>query len=262
MKVVILGSGTSTGVPVIGCQCEVCTSTLSFNKRTRASIAVTSDSGEVLIVDTTPEFRIQVLTQRILRIDGVLYTHTHADHCHGFDDLRALSFKDKRTIECMLLEEHVADFKARFRYAFEDTGYKGKIPQIKLTTIPNGKFHFCGMEIEPIRLPHGHMTTCGIRIGSFVYATDFKRFPEAAIQRLRNSIHTMVASGVHFGQHETHSVIPETVELMRDLGVTQGYITHLSHSVDHRRDREKLPSNVEFAFDGMVIDVNQKLKYL
>jgi phosphoribosyl 1,2-cyclic phosphate phosphodiesterase len=263
MKVFVLGSGTSTGVPVIGCHCEVCSSSSPFNKRMRASIALMGESGEVLVIDTTPEFRLQVINNRLDRIDGVLYTHTHADHCHGFDDLRALSFGSKRsnTIECMLLEDHIADFKSKFRYAFEDTGYKGTVPQIRVTKIPDEPFQFCGLDIEPVRLPHGHVTTCGIRVGGFVYATDFKTFPKDTIARWRGFVDTMIVSGVHFGKHETHSVIPESLALLDELGVRRGFITHISHNVDHERDRSRLPQNVEFAFDGMVIDVNQNLKY-
>lgn len=256
MKVVVLGSGTSTGVPVIGCECEVCQSKAERNQRTRASLAVTSSSGATtLVIDTATEFRLQVLRAGIKKVDAVLYTHIHADHCHGFDDLRAFSFREKKVIPCFLGVDHEQEFRARFQYAFDDTGYNGSKPQITLERIPEGPFQIGDLSIDPIILPHGHVRTWGFRIGNFAYATDFKTFSEDQIARWRGKIKTMVASGIHFGRHSTHSVIPETIELFRRLDVQHGVITHLAHEIDYLRDGERLPSHVEFAYDGMTIDV-------
>ena len=254
MKVIILGSGTSSGVPVIGCHCPVCLSLDSRNRRTRASLAIQSGT-QTLLIDTSPEMRLQVLAAKIDTIEAVLYTHIHADHSQGFDDLRAFYFKSKRSIDCFLMQEFHADFKQRFRYAFEDTGYLGAKPQIQLKAMPNQLFKLGPWDIEPVRLPHGNITTCGFRFGNFAYATDFKGFPEEIKQRWKGKIDTMVASGIHYGQHPSHSVIPETLELFQQLEVRRGIISHLAHDIDYVINSKNLPSHVEFAFDGMTIDL-------
>lgn len=254
MKLMILGSGTSTGVPVIGCPCAVCKSPDIRNKRTRASIALQKGS-ETLLIDTSPEMRLQVLQAGIDTVSAVLYTHTHADHTQGFDDLRQFYFRRRQSIDCYLMEEYHTEFRERFRYAFEDTGYLGATPQVTLKSMPEGGFSVGNFEIEPVRLSHGHVTTCGFRFGNFVYATDFKGFPADVIERWRGRIHTMVASGIHFGSHKTHNVIPETIELFRQLGVKRGIISHLAHDVDYAKHNAEMPPAVELAYDGMTIDL-------
>ncbi|MFW7377952.1 MAG: MBL fold metallo-hydrolase [Oligoflexus sp.] len=255
MRVHILGSGTSTGVPVIGCTCEVCQSSDPKNKRTRASIAVVVDEDRRFLIDTAPEMRLQILAAGIPSINAVLYTHMHADHTQGFDDLRAFYFKKRQTIPTYLLAEYEDEFRRRFAYAFEETGYLGAKPQIDLRFIPEKKFVIDEVEIEPIVLPHGHVRSCGFRFGEFAYVTDFKGFSKAQIAAWRGKVKVMVASGIHFREHGTHSVIPETLDLFAQLGVEKGVISHLSHEVEHTRDRSRLPRCVEFAYDGMVIDL-------
>lgn len=254
MKVVILGSGTSTGVPVIGCGCAVCQSTNHKNFRSRASVAI-EHKGHWYVIDTGPDFRTQVLKARIEKLGAVFYTHTHADHCHGFDDLRAFSFYSSDAIPCYLLPEHIEDFKNRFSYAFVETGYKGAKPLASLKLIPNTPFLVDDLEIEPVRLQHGHMITCGFRIGGFAYLTDFKGFPSDKLLSWKGKIHTLVASGIHFGDHPSHNNIPETCDLFKELGVERGILTHLSHRVDYVSDAGRLPQGVEFAYDGMQVDV-------
>jgi phosphoribosyl 1,2-cyclic phosphate phosphodiesterase len=254
VKVLVMGSGTSTGVPVIGCQCSICLSSDLKDRRTRASIALQNGGGWV-IVDTGPDFRAQILSQNILKVKAVLYTHIHADHCHGFDDLRAFSFQSSEPIPCYLMSEHLTEFKVRFAYAFEDTGYTGSKPVVDLREIPEQPFFVQDLEVEPIRLPHGHFTTCGFRFGNFAYITDFKAFPDAWIPKWKGKIHTLVASGIHFKPHPAHSSIPETCELFARLEVKRGIITHLSHKVAFERDSINLPKDVFLAYDGMVIDL-------
>lgn len=254
MKAVLLGSGTSTGVPVIGCRCSVCTSQHPRNQRTRASVAVQSDEQTILI-DTSPEMRLQLLSADIRRLRAVVYTHLHADHVHGFDDLRAFYFKNHKPLDVYLLPELIPEMKTRFAYAFEATGYQGAVPQVILHPIPEGPFTIGPFEVDPIRLPHGHVTTCGFRFENFVYATDFKAFPQKGIERWRGRVDTMIASGIHFGQHPSHSVIPETLKLFEDLAVRRGILSHLSHDVDYAKHAHLLPPYAEFGFDGMTIDL-------
>ncbi|MBC7532751.1 MAG: MBL fold metallo-hydrolase [Oligoflexus sp.] len=254
MRVHILGSGTSSGVPVIGCHCSVCRSSDPKNQRTRASIAV-SEAGRTVMIDTSPEMRLQVIRAGIEDIDGLLYSHMHADHTAGFDDLRAFFFKTRRPLDCYLLPEYFEELKTRFRYAFVDLGYHGVTPQVNLHAIPDESFHFAGFDIEPVRLQHGNVPSCGFRFGRFAYVTDFKNFPLKKIEEWRGKIDVMVASGIHFGTHTTHSVIPETLQLFDDLAVKRGIISHLAHDVDYVEHAALLPNFAEYAFDGMTIDL-------
>lgn len=257
MRVTLLGTGTSTGVPVIGCRCEVCISNSSYNKRMRTSLAVTTDDGRNIIFDTSSEFRIQVLRADIRTLQAVIYTHVHADHCHGFDDLRAFYFKDKSPVPCYLGAEYEAEFRSRFSYAFEDTGYLGAKPQVELRILPEqSPLRIGDVEIDFLRLPHGHVISYAYRLGNFAYATDFKTFSPEQIEQWRGKIDTMVASGIHFGKHNTHSTIPETIELFKALKVRDGIITHIAHDVDHERDSKRLPRGVRFGYDGMNFSVN------
>lgn len=254
MQAILLGTGTSTGIPVIGCACEICQSPHAEDRRTRTSLAL-RNGAETLLFDTAPELRLQVLAAGIKTVRDVIYTHVHADHCHGFDDLRAFYFTSNQPVTCWIPEEFIDEFRTRFSYAFEDTGYLGSKPQVRLKPLPRAPFRIGSFEIDPIRLPHGNVSTAAFRIDSFAYATDFKAFDETQIAAWRGKIRTMVASGIHFGEHKTHSTIPETIALFQELGVERGIITHLSHDVGHHRDRGRLPRGVEFGFDGMVIEV-------
>lgn len=250
MEIIILGSGTSAGVPVIGCHCEVCDGLEPKNQRSRASIAIIY-RGKTILIDTAPELRIQLRKAKIDRADAILYTHLHADHLHGFDDIRAFGFTDSTPVPVYLRDTYMEELTTRFSYAFQDTGYKGARPIVELRRIDSQPFNFLDIEIDPIELPHGSVTTSAFRIDNFAYATDFKRFSLEQIERWKGKIHTMIASGIHFGQHDTHSVIPETIDLFDKLEVQRGIISHLAHQVDYVRDSPKLPKHVEFAYDDM-----------
>ncbi len=256
LRVRVLGCGTSTGVPIIGCGCRVCQSIDPKNSRLRSSILVEVRSPALrLVIDTTPEFRLQMLRERVAHLDGVLMTHTHADHCHGFDDLRAFYFWHHRAIPVWMAHGHVQDFQRRFPYLFQKTGYLGTVASVSLHTLSHRAFQVEGMSIEHAELPHGSTVSTAYRIGAFAYATDFQYFPDAVIERWKGKIHTMVASGLRFQPHPTHSSIPETIELFRRLEVKRGILTHLTHDVEYIRDSAGLPAGIELAYDGMVVDL-------
>lgn len=256
LKITILGSGTSTGVPVIACPCEVCHSSSPFNKRTRASILIHhTQTGENMVIDTPPDFRTHMIRHNVQTLDHALYTHTHADHCHGLDDLRAFYFFRKTPVQCWIHQRHAEEFRERFAYVFKETGYLGTKPQISLNEFTQSHIKIGSLDVESVDLPHGNVTTSAYRIGSFAYATDFKFFPENLIRQWKNKVKFFIASGVGFKEHPTHSSVPETVQLFETLGVSKGIITHLSHSVDYERDRDKLAPNVEFAYDGLTFTV-------
>ncbi len=258
MRVRILGSGTSTGVPVLGCDCKVCTSSKPHYKRLRSSILISFEGGNALI-DTGPDLRQQMLSASAPNVDAVWMTHTHADHLHGLDEIRALSFKRKSPIELWAKQEHLVDIKSRFHYLFQDTGYKGFVPAIETKEV-SACFQSLGQKVETVYLPHGHMQTVAYKVGSFAYATDFKKFPPEAIAAWKGRIHTMVASGIRYREHASHSSVYETIQLFKDLEVKRGFIHHLAHDVDADLDASKLPENVQFAFDGLEFDVSKLLE--
>lgn len=253
--VTILGSGTSTGVPVIGCLCATCTSADPRDQRLRASILLTLETGQQLVIDTGPDFRAQMLAAKVMTLTDVLYTHTHADHCHGFDDLRAFYFTHRQSVTCHIAARHEEDFRARFSYAFENTGYVGIKPQVVLRSFQDETFTIGDFTIEPAYAPHGHVQSAVFRFGRFAYATDFKVLPPELRDRWRGKIDVMIASAIRYGDHPTHSCVPETLALFKDLGVKQGYLTHIAHELRHEVDDLKLPPHVRLSYDGLRIPV-------
>lgn len=198
-----------------------------------------------------------MLRAQVKSLAYVLYTHIHADHCHGFDDLRMFAFSKRDSpITCYMDAAFIPEFKERFRYAFTTNAYYGTLPQVDLQEIPTDRFTVAGLEIESVRLPHGNVMTNAFRIGSFAYATDFKSFSADVIARWQNKIETMIISGVQFRPHKTHSSVPESIAVLEALGVKRGFITHLSHEVDYREHRSQLPAFVDFAHDGLVIELS------
>lgn len=255
----ILGSGTSTGVPVIGCSCRVCISDEPKNKRLRASILLDfPDLGKKLVVDTSPDFRQQMLREKVSNLDAILYTHTHADHLHGFDDVRAFYFHDHKPLDVYGKKDDLEDIRTRFSYAFQNTGYSGVTPETILHPIEEGTFSiFDGrVEVEAFFLPHGAVLSTCFRIGKFAYATDFKSFPEHVISAWEGKIHTMIASGLHYKPHNTHSLVPETIKLFERLKVKKGVVTHLSHQVDYRRPKIPLGGPFEYGYDGLSVSLD------
>lgn len=257
LRIRVLGCGTSTGVPVIGCDCSVCQSSLRENKRRRSSILIQElNSKKNIVIDTGPDFRWQMLDANISVLDGVLYTHTHADHCHGFDDLRPFFFNGKKhAMGCYATKEHFNELCSRFPYAFSDTGYIGMVPTLSLVELKDSPVNVAGMEVEFLRLPHGSMESTAFRIGEFAYATDFEHFPDKAIEAWRGKITYMIASGLRFRDHPTHSTVNQTISLFNKLGVRNGVLTHMSHDVDYAKDSQTLPDHVVYAYDGLTFDV-------
>ncbi|MCY4443560.1 MAG: MBL fold metallo-hydrolase [Proteobacteria bacterium] len=261
IEVKVLGSGTSTGVPVVGCDCQVCLSDSSYNKRLRSSILISrQDNQEHVIVDTSPDLRAQLLSQGWgsgETLKKVLYTHTHADHSHGFDDLRVFCFRDKKPIDVFLKQADKEDLMKRFSYAFEASLYSGVVPQIQFHHIQENAFALWpDVWVEPYFLPHGTVQSTAFRLGRFAYATDFQNFSEKQIRGWQGKIDTMIASGVHMRSHPTHSSIPETLALFDRLEVRRGILTHLSHEVDYVTISSQLPPGRELAFDGMCLSVD------
>lgn len=246
LEVTILGSGTSTGVPMAGCRCAVCTSDAPENRRTRCSVLL-SHEGRHVLVDTSTDLRQQALREGIDRIDAVLYTHAHADHLHGIDDLRPFN---RSTAPIPLYGDPATLQRVRqtFDYIFSDEIDPGYRPRLETRPV-TGPFELFGLRIDPIPLRHGQGNSLGYRIGPFAYLTDCSAIPPSSAERLKG-LEVLVIDGLRFTPHATHFNIPQAIAAAESLGARRTLLTHLSHDVDHPRHSAGLPPGVEFAFDG------------
>lgn len=252
-EVIILGTGTSVGVPALGCECDVCRSDDPRNNRTRCSIAVLTSSGTILI-DTPPDMRTQLLREKIPLVHAVLFTHEHADHLFGLDDVRLFPFRLGTPVP--LFCEAIVEKRIRksFDYAFsdrEDT-HPGATPRLEFQTIqPDQPFEVLGLTVTPIRMSHGpHFDVLGFRIGDFAYCTDTNHIPDSSLARLEG-IDTLVIDALRQKPHPTHFNVDEAVDVSRALGPRRTYLTHVCHDLDHQRTNDWLPDGVELAYDGL-----------
>lgn len=247
MEITILGSGTSTGIPMVGCTCPVCRSADSRDRRSRASLLITHNGNKIL-VDTSTDLRTQMLRQRIDRIDAVLFTHAHADHVNGIDDLRGFHFLHRRLIPCFGTSTTLARLQSGFRYVFTRDEGATHPPLLEPAEI-DGPFELFGLRIIPIPLEHGTGSSCGYRIGPFAYLTDCSGIP-ATSARLLSGIRTVVIDGLRWSAHPFHFNIDGAIAAARNIGAVRIILTHLTHEVSHA-DSIRLPAGVEFAWDGM-----------
>lgn len=253
LTVTILGSGTSTGVPVPGCSCSVCVSDDPQNVRTRCSVLLTCGDRNILI-DTATDLRQQVLREKIDHVDAVLYTHTHADHIHGIDDLRSFNIASGRPIPIFGSPETLAVIRRNFGYIFDEELEPGYRPRLEARAI-EGPFDLFGLSVEPLPLRHGSGVSLGYRIGAFAYLVDCNAIPAETLPRLR-SIETLVIDALRFRPHTTHFNIAQALEVAGRIKARRTFLTHLSHDVDHARHAPLLPSGVELAYDGQRIEVD------
>ena len=247
MKITVLGSGTSSGVPAVGCSCSVCRSKNPRNRRTRCSILVEADGGR-LLVDTSPDLRFQLLRENVGAIDGVLYTHAHADHLHGIDDLRPLSYR--KNLPLYGSEEILEEIRSRFPYIFGRTVQRGGGKPDLQTVAVRESFSAAGMMITPIPVYHGVIPIYGYRFGDFVYITDCSRIPEESFSLLAGC-RFMILGGLRYETHETHFSINEALEVIKKTGPERAWLTHICHDVDHDTLRSELPGHIEPAYDGL-----------
>jgi phosphoribosyl 1,2-cyclic phosphate phosphodiesterase len=252
----ILGSGTSQGVPVIGCKCETCRSSDPRDRRSRPS-ALFRVEGRNLLIDTSSDFRDQMLRFEIDRIDAVLLTHHHFDHIGGFDDLRQFNQLQQAPIPIFGSEETLAALRRTFRYAFVPSGHDGgAVPQAELMAIEPGKpFRACGISVTPVPVFHGRTSVLGYRIGTVAYLTDVNRIPESSWTLLAG-IDTLVIDGLRHTPHPTHFHIEAALAAARVSGARRTYLTHMTHNVLHARDEGALPDGTRFAYDGLVLQCN------
>ncbi|MDQ2930299.1 MAG: MBL fold metallo-hydrolase [Gemmatimonadota bacterium] len=258
MKLTFLGTGTSFGVPQIGCRCEVCTSDDSRDKRTRSGALVETDAGKRILIDTPPELRLQLIANHVDRVDAILFTHEHADHIHGIDDVRALSVRSRSALRMYGPAETVHTLEQRFAYIFDDRmrPIPGTTkPQGELTTLEAGvPVEIAGERVTPLAVPHGHTTVFGYRIGALGYVTDAKLLPPAAIETLRG-VQVLVLNALFWKEHPTHMSVPEAIETARVVGAERTYLTHLTHDNFHAKLEAALPPGLVPAYDGLTVHI-------
>jgi phosphoribosyl 1,2-cyclic phosphate phosphodiesterase len=251
LKITFLGTGTSSGIPMIACNCEVCSSTNKKDNRLRASILVQSTTTTI-VVDTTPDFRYQMLREKIKKIDAVLFTHPHKDHIAGLDDIRAFNYFQQSSINIyanILTQEAL---KREFTYVFAEKKYPG-IPQINLCTIDMDPFIIGDINIIPILVWHLHMPVLAFRFGNFTYVTDANKIEEEERKKITGS-KIMALNALRKEKHISHFNLPQAIEMVQQLKVPEAYFIHLSHQMGKHMDVEKsLPAGIHLAYDGLKI---------
>lgn len=252
MKLIILGCGTSTGVPIIACRCGVCTSADPRNKRTRSSLLVQSN-GRNILIDTSTDLRGQSLSNGLQRIDGVLFTHPHADHIHGIDDLRAFNLAQGGSIPCYGSDFTIKRIRVMFDYIFRDDENDGWKPDLTTTAIKK-PFEIFGIEVVPVPIYHGPAEILGYRIGKMAYITDCSSIPEGSMDLLKG-LDIMILGALRHKPHPTHFSIDQALNASSAVKPARTILTHLSHSLDYTKDNASLPPGVELAYDGMSIEV-------
>jgi len=253
LKITFLGTGTSGGVPMIGCDCEVCSSDNEKDKRLRSSILVQS-ATTTLVVDTTPDFRTQMLRENVKKLDAVIFTHPHKDHIAGLDDIKAFNYFQKKAVDVYANKLTEEALQREFYYIFADKKYPG-IPNINLHTITDKPFVVGDIPVIPILVYHLKMPVLAFRFGSFTYITDANRIDEKEKDKIKGS-EIIVVNALRKKEHISHFTLNEAVDLVKELKIPEGYFTHISHQLGlHDEINNELPGNIHLAFDGLQIIV-------
>jgi phosphoribosyl 1,2-cyclic phosphate phosphodiesterase len=259
VKLTFLGTGTSFGVPQLGCGCAVCHSPDPRDKRTRVGAVVETDSGVRLLIDTPPELRLQLIAAGIDRVDAVLFTHDHADHTHGLDDIRAISMRRDAPLEMYGPADSLSRLASRFPYIFDD-----RIRPLPGTSKPEGRAipltdgvvrEIAGVEVLPVAVPHGPVSVFAYRIGPLAYVTDAKQISAEVVEAFRGAS-VLVLNALFRTFHPTHLSIPEAVKVAQAIGAERTYLTHLTHDNFHADLEAELPRGIMPAFDGLTVRID------
>jgi phosphoribosyl 1,2-cyclic phosphate phosphodiesterase len=253
LKITFLGTGTSSGVPMIGCDCEVCTSTNKKDNRLRSSILVESETTTI-VVDTTPDFRYQMLRANVKKLDAVIFTHPHKDHVAGLDDVKAFNYFQQQTINVYANELTQRSLRNEFYYIFSDLKYPG-VPDVTLNDITDEVFMVGDIPVIPIKVWHLKMPVLGFRFGDFTYITDANRIEEAEKEKIEGS-KVLVLNALRHKAHISHFTLQEAVDLADELNIPEAYFTHISHQLGlHETIQSTLPAGKMLAYDGLQIHI-------
>jgi len=248
----VMGSGTSMGVPTIGCDCQVCRSEDPHDRRTRPSVLLVYDGRNVLI-DTTPDFREQALREHLHKLDAVVYTHAHADHILGLDDLRPLSFhRENGKIPLYASDRTAHVLRSVFRYIFESDYKFGGLAQVEIKPI-EGAFELFGAKFVPVPIIHGEQEIYGFRVGTLAYLTDFSQIPEPSLELLQG-LDIVFLDALRYRPHPTHSTVEHSLGIVERIKPRQAFFTHICHDLGHEETNAALPPNVRLAHDGLKVD--------
>ena len=251
MKITLLGTGTSQGVPVVACQCNICISEDNRDKRLRCSVLI-EIQGKTIVIDTGPDFRYQMLRAQVMQLDAVLLTHQHKDHIAGLDDVRAFNFKQKEEM-CVYADKNtIEQVHTEFYYAFEQHKYPG-VPEIQTIEINEQAFEVQGIQVMPVLVMHHLLPVMGFRIGNFAYVTDAKTIPPHSMDKLKG-LDVLVLNALRMQSHVSHFNLDEALQMVEILKPQKTYFTHISHLLGRHEDVSKLlPKHVELAYDGLEI---------
>lgn len=254
IKVTFLGTATSIGVPVIACDCPVCTSSDKKDKRFRASVLI--QHGETsIVVDCGPDFRIQMIRENVINLDAVIFTHEHRDHIAGLDDVRAFNYVLNKRIDIYGIERVMEAVKTEFPYIFKESARYFGAPQINVHNIVNEDFYINDIKITPIEVLHDKLPIFGFRIGDFTYITDASFISETEKEKIKGS-KVIVLNALRNSKHVSHFSVAEAVEILEELQPEQAYLTHVSHFIGcHEAVNAKLPSFIKLAYDSLVVEI-------
>jgi len=253
-KITVLGSGTSVGVPTVGCHCAVCSSDDPRDKRLRPSILVQFGDHHV-VIDTTPDFRTQILRARIDRLDAVVYTHPHADHIMGLDDVRPFNFRQGQHIPIYASTDTLEVIRRAFSYIFEERRNRTTyVPQLELHELDGSPFDVLGVQFTPVPILHGNATIYGFRFGNIAYLTDHSGIPGSSMEMLRG-LDVLFLDALRHKPHPTHSTVQQSIETAAALQPRRTFFTHICHDLPHVKTELGLPPNIFLAYDGLEIEV-------
>jgi phosphoribosyl 1,2-cyclic phosphate phosphodiesterase len=254
-SILVLGSGTSVGVPMIGCTCKVCRSDDPRDKRLRPSVLVRFGSHRILI-DTTPDFRYQALHFKIDRLDAILYTHSHADHILGLDDVRPFNFLQREEIPIYGSAETLAMIEHTFGYVFDSAPTESSRPRLQPHIFEDRPVSICGLDFLPVRLAHGKGTVYGFRFGDCAYLTDHSGIPDESMEKLKG-LDVLFVDALRYNPHPTHSTVEQSLQTVVKLKPRRAFFTHISHDLPHAIVEARLPAHVRIAYDGLEIPIGR-----